>query len=150
MVATAGDVFIDTNVLVYASRPSAPEHPAARAALAAIEVSGTSAWISSQILREYLAVVTRPQASAPSLPMEAAIADVRCFQSVFRMAEGGHLVLERLLALLGAYPGAGKQVHDANIVGTMLVYDIGSLMTFNTADFQRFAPVIRVEALVKS
>jgi predicted nucleic acid-binding protein len=150
MVATAGDVFIDTNILVYASRPSAPEHGAARAALVAIEASGKTAWISSQVLREYLAVVTRPQASAPPLPMETAIADVRCFQSVFRMAEDGPPVLERLLALLGAYPGAGKQVHDANIVATMLAHDISSLVTFNTADFQRFAVAIRIEPLVKS
>lgn len=149
-MTTGGDVFIDTNVLVYASRPSAAEHAAARAALAAIEASGKNAWISTQVLREYLAVVTRHQASAPPLPMETAIADIRCFQSAFRIAEDGAPVLERLLTLLATHPGAGRQVHDANIVATMLVHGIGHLVTFNAADFKRFAAAIEIEALVKS
>jgi predicted nucleic acid-binding protein len=64
MATTAADqVFIDTNVLVYASRPSAPEHAAARVALAEIETTGARVWISQQVLRDYLAVVTRPQAT---------------------------------------------------------------------------------------
>ena len=82
--------------------------------------------------------------------MKTAIADVRCLQSVFRVAEDGPLVLERLLALVGTYPSAGKQVHDANIVATMLVHKIGSLVTFNATDFQRFAAVIEIEALVRT
>ena len=57
-------VFIDTNVLIYATRRTASEHAAARTALARLEGEGRSLWISFQILREYLAVVTRPQAEA--------------------------------------------------------------------------------------
>jgi hypothetical protein len=32
----------------------------------------------------------------------------------------------------------------------MLAHGIGRLVTFNTADFQRFAPAIAIEALVRS
>ena len=35
---------------------------------------------------------------------------------------------------------SGKQVHDANIVATMLAHGVGRLLTFNVADFQRFVP----------
>ena len=55
--------------------------------------------ISTQVLREY------PQATAPSLPMAMAIADVRHFQSLFEIAPEGDRVLEQLLKLLTAYPG---------------------------------------------
>ena len=82
--------------------------------------------------------------------MAAAIADVRRFQSSFEFADEGPAILERLLELLAAHPGAGKQVHDTNLVAAMLVHGIRRLMTFNSSDFQRFAGTIEIEALVRS
>lgn len=55
-----------------------------------------------------------------------------------------------MLRLLAAYPGASKQVHDANLVAAMLVHDIRCLLTFNGADFRRFAGAIEIEALALS
>jgi predicted nucleic acid-binding protein len=143
----ADPVFIDTNVLIYATRRSASEHAAAQAALAWLEGEGRGLWISFQILREYLAAVTRPQATSPALPMGTAIADVRCFQQVFYVAEDRPVVLDRLLALLGTHFAAGRQVRDTNIVATMIEYGIYRLLTFNAADFRRFAGIIELEPL---
>lgn len=130
----AKPVFIDTNVLIYATRRTASEHTAAQAALARLEREGRGLWISLQILREYLAAVTRPQATAPALPTATAVADVRRFQRVFHVAEDGPAVLDRLLELLGTRYGAGRQVHDTNIVATMIEHGINRLLTFNAAD----------------
>jgi predicted nucleic acid-binding protein len=143
----ADPVFVDTNVLIYATRRTASEHAAALAALARLEGEGRALWISLQILREYLAAVTRPQATSPALPMTTAIADVRRFQQVFYVAEDrlAVLKLDRLLALLGAHLGAGRQVHDTNIVATMLEHGIRRLLTFNAGDFRRFAGIIELE-----
>src|SRR5579872_2451017 len=85
----ADPVFIDTNILVYAARPSAPNYAVARVALNRLEAEGAGLWISAQVVREYLAVVTRSQATAPALPMATAIADVRRFQSIFEVAYPG-------------------------------------------------------------
>ena len=41
-------------------------------------------------------------------------------------------------------PSGGKQVHDANIVATMLIYGIPQILTHNTADFARFSELITV------
>lgn len=143
MATMAGEpVFLDTNVLVYASRPSSGGHRAAQAALKQLAADASRLWISRQVLREYLSVVTRPQATAPALPMAAALADIRRFQVSFGVAEDGSAVLERLLHLLATYPGAGKQVHDTNLVANMLECGIHRLLTFNSADFRRFAGVI--------
>ena len=49
------------------------------------------------------------------------IADVRHFQSLFEVAPDGDPVFEQLLKLLTACPGSGEQVHDANLVTTMIV-----------------------------
>ena len=74
--------------------------------------------------------------------MLGAISDVRHFQSAFNVLNDDAIVFERLLRLLAIHPGAGKQVHDANLVATMLVNGITRLLTFNTADFRRFDNLI--------
>ena len=84
-------------------------------------------------------------ATSPALPTGTAIADVRRLQQVFYVAEDRPAVLDRLLALLGADFGAGRQVHDTNIVATMIEHGIYRLLTFNAADFRRFAGIIELE-----
>jgi predicted nucleic acid-binding protein len=56
-------------------------------------------------------------------------------------------VSERLLALLDDVSCAGKQVHDANIVATMLVHGVDTLVTINTDDFTRFEKLLRIRKL---
>ena len=58
--------FIDTNVLVYSTSVRSPFRVQARAALDSVASAGRVA-ISRQVLREYLAVTTRPQALATPL-----------------------------------------------------------------------------------
>jgi predicted nucleic acid-binding protein len=50
--------------------------------------------------------------------------------------------------MAGKISSAEKQVHDANITATMLVYGIESLLTHNIADFQRFSHLITVVPLI--
>jgi predicted nucleic acid-binding protein len=40
------------------------------------------------------------------------------------------------------YSFGGRQVHDANVVATMLAHGERRPLTFNEADFRRFAPLI--------
>jgi len=130
--------------LIYFNRPGAPQHGAAQSGLARLQAESSPLWISPQVLREYLAAATRPQASGATLSMADAIADVHDFRLAFNVVEDRPEVFECLLRLLSAHPGAGKQVHDANLVATMLAHGLGRLLTFNTADFRRFAKLIEV------
>ena len=54
---------------------------------------------------------------------------------------------EQLIMLSRRYSFAGRQVHDANIVATMLAHGERRLLTFNIADFRRFARLIEVLVL---
>ena len=141
----AEPVFVDTNVLVYAGRPFVPEHSIARAAIDRLQNEERSLWVSPQVLREYLSVVTRSQVTAPALPMSTALADVRRFAELFNVAEEGRGTLDRLLRLLDGHVVAGKQVHDAHLVATMLEAGVRSLLTFNARDFERFTALIHLE-----
>ena len=66
---------------------------------------------------------------------------------VCRVANETAEVTTQLLGLLKDYPTRGKQVHDANIVATMLAYDIDTLLTLNVDDFKRFEDKITLVSL---
>lgn len=142
-------VFLDTNVLVYASISESPLHLIALTAIQTLEQRGCELWISRQVLREYLATLTRPQAFTEPIPIATISTEVRFFANRFRVAEDNAQVTERLLRLMEETPMGGRQVHDANIVATMLVYGIDQLLTHNVADFNRFSELITVLPLVR-
>ena len=60
------------------------------------------------------------------------------------MLEDGPQVWDELMALSRRFAFGGKQVHDANIVATMLEHGEMRLLTFNEADFRRFGSLIEV------
>jgi predicted nucleic acid-binding protein len=140
-------VFVDTNVLVYSAIQSAPLHEPARRALYDFQTSGAELWISRQVLREYLAVVTRPQSFSLPLPALTAAADARQFAKQFRVAQDDADVTAQLLDLMVHVVVQGRQVHDANIVATMLVNDVPRLLTNNSGDFVRYGDFISVTPL---
>lgn len=74
-------------------------------------------------------MVTRPQPNMPATPVAHALAQAR------------------LLALLATYPIAGRQIHDANIVATMLANGINRQLTCSVVDFRRFTSLITAETL---
>ncbi|MHC5676821.1 type II toxin-antitoxin system VapC family toxin [Nostoc sp.] len=144
MQTTNSSVFVDTNILVYANLALSPFHIEATERLQALAKEGIDLWISRQTLREYLAAMTRRSDLTGNIPITSLVADVRYFASYFRLVEDNLLVTERLLTLMEEIPSGGKQVHDANIVATMLVYAIPQLLTHNTSDFARFSGLITV------
>jgi len=87
-MATTDDnaLFVDTNVLVYANVAEAPQHAAALAAITAARETGRTLWISHQVLREYLVMMTRPQ-SFETLPRETVLDQARQFLEQFEVAD---------------------------------------------------------------
>ena len=137
-------MFIDTNVLVYSLIPQAPDHHIATAALERA-VEDEPASISRQIIREYLAVVTRPQVWSPPLSMADALDNVLWIVNTFQILSDGPAVTNRLMTLCREVPVGGRQIHDANIVATMLAHGERRLLTFNATDFRRYGS--RIELL---
>lgn len=72
---------------------------------------------------------------------------LRTIHAVFRIADETEEVTAQLLALMKVYPTGGKQVHDANVVATMLVNGIDTLLTTNVEDMKRFADRITILSL---
>ena len=138
MTTTGGKVFVDTNVLLRGTIEQFPLYKEARRLLDSYFTNGVELWISRQIIREYMVQSTRPQ--TVTYPMQIGDLEERLLtmQMVFRIADETAEVTAQLLQLLKQYPTGGKQVHDANIVATMLVNGVDTLLTMNVVDFQRF------------
>lgn len=138
----ADRLFLDTNVLVQATQVTAPLHTMSRQAVETADARGAEIWISRQVLREYLAVLSRPQTYTAPLAPALLAARVEQFEAQFRVADEDVRITQQLIALLQHIPTGGRQVHDANIVATMLVHGIDHLLTHNAVDFVRFAAYI--------
>jgi len=140
-------IFLDTNILVRSTVLEAPFHKESLEAIRILTKKQVRLWISQQVLREYMSVVTREQPDMKPLPMKVAVSRARYFQAHFDMAQDNSLILYRLFNLLETVSVAGKQVHDTNIVATMMNYGISELLTLNIGHFTRFSSHIKVLSL---
>ena len=137
-------MFIDTNVFVNSRIPDAPDHDVARERLDHALQGDEPLRISRQIVREYLAVVTRPQTWPVAITREEALEDANRLITGFEVLEDGPAVTESLIALCREVSVGGSQIHDANIVATMLANGERRLLTFNIADFRRYGDRIEL------
>lgn len=143
----SSSIFIDTNILIYANVPDSPFHEAAVAKVRNLQLSGIEICISRQVIREYLVTMTRPGNFIENVDQEVVISELQKFEESFTIFDEKADVTKCLLGLLKSYPIAGKQVHDANIVATMLTHNISTLLTHNEKDFKRFADRITLVGL---
>jgi predicted nucleic acid-binding protein len=112
------------------------------------QTMGLELVISTQILREYLAASTRP--SPTNLPLNDILTNINVFQTQFQVVNDNLAVLAILTHLCQVFTVAGKQIHDANIVATMQVYQVNYLLTHNSADFKRFDSLITIIPLAEN
>ena len=137
-------MFIDTNILVNSRILEAPQHEMARAMLERALQDDEPVRISRQVVREYLAVVTRPQTWPVAISREDALDDVNRLIGSFEVLEDGPTVTERLVELCREVQVGGRQIHDANIVATMMAHGERRLLTFNVGDFRRYGDRIEL------
>ena len=137
-------MFVDTNVLIYARFRGTPYHDEARESLGRALRDDEPVRISRQVLREFLSSVTRPQTWSDALTGEEALEEMYRLISQFEILEDGPEVTQWLITLLREVLVGGRQIHDANIVATMLAHGERRLMTFNTSDFRRYQHLIEL------
>lgn len=148
MAPTAGEIqFVDTNVLLAATDELRPLHETAQQFLHNAWQHGQRLAASGQVLREYLAVSTRPvEANGLGLKAADAVANLSEFLHYLHLCDENEAVSRRLQELALAHDLRGRRLHDANIVATMTVHGLDSLVTENDRDFSRFEG-IRVESV---
>ena len=97
-------MFVDTNVLVNSRAAGAPHHEIARELLTTARQRAEPLRISRQVVREYLAVVTRPQIWSGPLTSNEALYDVNWLLNDFEILEDG-------IAATGLWSPTNSQTH---------------------------------------
>ena len=138
-------VVVDTNVLLAATDSDRAAHQAATVFL---DTDQRRLALTPQIVREYLAVATRPvDANGLGLPPDDAIVNIEQLLADMELLPETTTTTRHLLHLLTQHPTAGKQVHDANLVAVALAHKAAAIVTDNTTHFTRFAGLIDIQAL---
>jgi len=142
-------IFIDSNILVYANNTMSPLCQAARTRIEEAFSNFEGAWVSRQVFQEFAVVVSREMLAANGkVDFQLLASTILRFEQDFMVAEDNQFVTHRLLNLLEETNTSGKQVHDANIVATMLTHGVDTILTNNVADFHRFSHLITILPLV--
>lgn len=138
-IAPGERLFCDTNVLLNAVDRRRALNGQALRVLNQLPNQGVELCVSGQVLREYLAVSTRPRgANGLGQSVVEALENVEAFAARSTVLDETRRVSEQLVVLVRRLGCTGKQVHDANIVATMLAHGVSKLVTDNSADFRSF------------
>ena len=131
---------VDTNVLLRFADRTHPLHPRVRAAVRTLRAEGHRLQATSQNCVEFWNVATRP-ADKNGLGLEPADADrlLRLVERLFPVLPDVPAVYPQWRQLVVAFGVSGVQVHDARLVAAMRVHSMTHILTFNVADFVRYA-----------
>lgn len=143
----SGLLFLDTSVLVAATVEVHPSHVASRRYIDQAVASDTVLHISTQVCREFLVVLTRQPVSGRAFSLDEALVALDRWTLGCVVLPDSEEVLSECLILVRRFGVHGKQVHDCNIVATMISCGVERLGTRNAADFRRFGRMIRIESV---
>ena len=139
---------LDTNLLIYASIAQFPDHLLARRRLKEFEARGAQLWISPQVIRELIAVLTRPNYFNPPIARQTALSIAEAYSQHYQMLPETREVLDQLLALLRTVPHQGRKIHEVKLAATAVQHGIGGILTVNGRDFAAFDNLLRIESLI--
>jgi predicted nucleic acid-binding protein len=112
-------------------------------ALRVIRQNGDQVGVSTQAIREFWNVATRPDSARGSYGRTTAQTRrwVNSFDRIFRLLPESLASYVRWRAIVESYGIIGVQVHDANVVAVAEVYGVQRIVTFNCKDFARYTSV---------
>ena len=134
---------VDTNVLLGFSYHG-PIHviQSLRCAVRKLLTKGHQLQTTSQNFAEFWNVSTRPtdRNGFGRTPFETnQLLQIR-LERLFPLLPDSADVYRVWRRLVVDYDVSGVQVHDARLVATMISHDVTHILTFNTQDFNRYAP----------
>lgn len=139
----AEKILVDTSVLIGALDRSRPAHVACRRMVE----SGADFCTSAQVLKEFLAVATRPTtANGLGLSISVAQEELSKLRDRIALLPEERPLLPSLLDILAKTGACGRAVHDAGIVAAAVVHRVPLILTTDTQIFARYSSWVRVQA----
>jgi predicted nucleic acid-binding protein len=132
-------VLVDTNILLRSVQPNHPLSSQATHAVAKLIRQNDEVFFGPQNIAEFWNVATRPaDRNGLGWSPEEAAQEVENIEKLLTLLPEVPSVYGAWKQIVTANKVQGVKVHDARLVAIMSVYVVESILTFNTADFERF------------
>ena len=139
----AGDVLVDTNLLVRLTSPGDPQHEVAATAVENLTAEGRRLCLVPQCLYEYHVVATRPRENNGLLREPSDVdREIEAFLARFHLLRDERGIFTRWRELMRTHPARGRKAHDSRLVAAALRHAIPDLLTFNGKDFTRYPQIV--------
>jgi predicted nucleic acid-binding protein len=132
---------VDTNILLRVIHRTDPRHALVRGAARTLRTNGHELQATSQNFTEFWNASTRPtdRNGFGLTPMETERL-LRIAERIFPLLPDAPAIYPEWRRLVVAYGVSGIQAYDARLAAAMIVHHVMHILTFNTADFARYAP----------
>lgn len=131
---------VDTNILLRFAVRNHSLNPTVRSALQTLRFDQNQLHITAQNCVEFWNVATRPLAkNGFGLSLIQSERSLRRIERLFQLLPDRPETYAEWRRLVVQFGVSGVQVHDARLVAAMRVNRITHILTFNAADFRRYA-----------
>jgi len=134
-------VFIDTNTWVAWIVDDHVFHDRTEATLNRLADEGNLFCLSNQTIRELISVCSSGRGLSRPLSWLEIQQHINSLLEQCIFLHENETTTKKLVEIGLRYVVLGKQIHDTNIVATMLVNGVTRLVTLNPADFKRFPEI---------
>jgi predicted nucleic acid-binding protein len=136
-------ILVDTNIPLRIAQIGHPHRQPALDALQLLTLRDQEHFaIAPQSLYEMYVVCTRPaEANGFGYTPQQAYAEIGAVRALFEILPETAQVYPTWEGLIAKHAVLGKQAHDLRLVALMIQHRVSILLSFNDADFRRFAEI---------
>jgi predicted nucleic acid-binding protein len=135
-------VLVDTNVLLRSAQPNHPLCSQATGAVSNLIRRKDDVFFSPQNIAEFWNVATRPiDLNGLGLSHEEVFQEVTSIETLLTLLPDTPSIYPVWKEIVRKHEVQGVKIHDARLVATMNVYAVEGILTFDTADSQRYSTI---------
>ncbi len=135
-------VLVDTNILLRSVQPNHPLCSQATHAVSKLIRQNDEVFFCAQNIAEFWNVATRPaDRNGLGLSPEEAQQEVSNIEKTLTLLADVPAIYSAWKQIVTAHKVKGVKVYDARLAAIMSVYAVENVLTFNSADFERFSDI---------
>jgi len=134
-------IIVDTNMWIYFLNKDSIYHQKAKEGISQLINLGYNLFITSQIVREILVVLTKEGIMEKAIKVDEAISKINELLEFLSILYENEKSLYVLKDLVKKYQLKGKRIHDVNVVAVAVVNNIRRIFTHNIGDFKCFSEI---------
>jgi predicted nucleic acid-binding protein len=139
-------VLVDTNILLRSAQPNHALGPQATHAVSKLIREKTAVFFCSQNIAEFWNVATRPAGmNGLGFSQGEVLKEIGSIESLLTLLPDIPAIYPAWKQLVRDHGVQGVKVYDARLVAVMRVYAVDTILTFNVADFKRYAGIGAVQ-----